>query len=117
MSAALACSLAVAERAYNRQDSQVVLLLFTDGGANVPLRSSESKDRLARQNLIAGEVFALGSRLRAVRVQIVVIETRNGFAVNNEARFLAELLGAQHLRLAALEQFAASPTSYSGHSA
>ena len=117
LSAALACSLAVAERASNRQDGQVVLLLFTDGGANVPLRTSESKDRLARQNLIASEVSVLGSRLRAVRVQIVVVETRNDFAANNEARSLAELLGAQHLRLAAWEQFAANTTSYSGHSA
>ncbi len=117
LSAGLACSLAVAERESYRQDRQTVLLLFTDGGANVPLRSSGSKDRSARQAQIATEISALGSKLSAARVQIVVVETHNGFPTSREARSLAGLLGAQHLRLSSRSQSATNPTSYSGRSA
>jgi magnesium chelatase subunit D len=118
LSAGLACSLGVAQRALNQPCGEVVLLLFTDGGANVPLQSLKPKagdkaalaDRQVRQVVIANEVSILGSSLRDLGVQSVVVETDNGFASKDEGRLLATLLGAGHLRLSSREQAATNPT-------
>jgi magnesium chelatase subunit D len=120
LSAGIARSLEVAQHARNHQDGEVVLLLFTDGGANVPLQSggkNGSNDRGSRQELIANELSFLGSRLRALRVQTVVVETQNGFLSNNDVEGLAALLGARHLRITAGHQPANKSTLFSRQTA
>ena len=99
LTAGLARALEVAERAANQEPEEVVLLLFTDGGANVPLQLNGFNDRRSRRKQIESEVSQLGSKLRSARVQTIVVETHNGFASNGETQSLAGLLGAQHLRL------------------
>jgi len=71
-----------------------VLLLFTDGGANVPLSPAPVSDRSKRATLIAEELAKLGSELRSEKIASVVISTGNRFT--NDARAIAEQLGAQY---------------------
>ena len=117
LSAALACSLAVAERATRQQDGRLVLLLFTDGGANVPLETAPTQDRMTREKAIAKEVALLGARLRASQVRTFVIETQNNFVSKGRTQILARMLGAQHLSSDKWEQSTSSSTPYSGQSA
>jgi magnesium chelatase subunit D len=99
LSAALACSLGLAEREARQHDGDLVLLLFTDGGANVPLQTVAPMERLARDRVIADEIEVLGAKLRSKRVQTFVVETQGNFASRNKAESLAAMLGARHVRL------------------
>ncbi|MCU1265134.1 MAG: Magnesium chelatase [Acidobacteria bacterium] len=114
LSAGLQSSLKVAQHAANHQDGDIVLLLFTDGGANVALQPSTaqavgSRGRELRQELIAHEVSLLGARLRALRVQTMVVETQNDFASNRNTQELAKQLGARQLRISTRDQSANRP--------
>jgi magnesium chelatase subunit D len=122
LSAGIARSLEVAEQARNHQDGEVVLLLFTDGGANVPLQDgavvgSGTRDRESRKKLIANELSLLGSRLRALRVETVVVETHSGFASNKDVEGLAALLSARHLRISTWDHPFNKPEPFSRHTA
>jgi len=94
-----------------------VLLLFTDGGANVPLETAPTQDRMTREKAIAKEVALLGARLRASQVRTFVIETQNNFVSKGRTQILARMLGAQHLSSDKWEQSTSSSTPYSGQSA
>ncbi len=114
LSAGLASSIAVAQGAANRRAGETVLLLFTDGGANVPLTMTADAapvSRESRQRLIAAEASQLGSRLRSLRVQTTVVEGANGFSINNDVHKLAAQLGARHLRLSNWQQATLRSTS------
>jgi magnesium chelatase subunit D len=71
------------------------ILLFTDGGANVPLLSDPTKSRRQRSRAIAEELAQLGMELRKGKINTVVISTRNRH-VHDEARLVATQLGAQY---------------------
>ena len=76
-----------------------MLLLFTDGHANVPLQANGMKDRAMRRRLIEDEVKRLGSEMRKTGIDSVVINTPNTFTQNGDALVLAELLGARYLQV------------------
>lgn len=98
LSAGLAAALALAERSTAQYAGKLSLLLFTDGGANVSLQGNRAGDRSARQEEIANELALLGAKLGSKGVDSVVVETRENFAASEQARALAEILGARHLR-------------------
>lgn len=98
LSAGLAAALALAERSTAQYAGKLSLLLFTDGGANVSLQGNRAGDRSARQGEIAKELSVLGAKLRSKGVDTVVVETRESFAASEQAKALAETLGARHLR-------------------
>ena len=101
LSAGLTSVLALSERVTTQRTGSLRLLLFTDGGANVPLQSVAEGDRSLRQEVIANELLMLGERLRSAGVQISVVETNESFGAGERAQSLARTLGARHVRLSA----------------
>lgn len=97
LSAALASSLLIAERAASRGSGQIVLLLFTDGRANVSMRASETRDRTTRQLLIEQEIARLGAALRRASVVSIVVDTQNRFTSRGEGQRLAGQLGGRYI--------------------
>lgn len=77
----------------------IVLLVFTDGGANVPLQTSEIRDRAGRRKRIEDEVKRLGSEMRKAGIDPVVVDTQNAFTPNGDALALAENLGARYVQV------------------
>ncbi|HYO62916.1 MAG TPA: VWA domain-containing protein, partial [Pyrinomonadaceae bacterium] len=114
LAAGLLRSLEVAERATRAGTQRVVLLVFTDARANVPLRAEEGEDRAARARRIRDELARLGASLRRAGVSSVVVDTAQRFTSGDEAAELAAALGGRRVRLpvgdaarAAAEQLAA----------
>ena len=99
LSAGLACSVELARRARSQRNGEIVLLLFTDGHANVPLGPETTEDRVRRRHIIEKEVARLGAALRSARVITMVVETQNSFVSSNQASALAATLSARHLQL------------------
>jgi magnesium chelatase subunit D len=94
LSAGLACALKLAKRGDTQ--GELVLLVFTDGRANVALRESDGLNRSERQELIAAEVRLIGDQLHTARVRTILIDTQNQFTRNDAARALAQDLGADY---------------------
>jgi magnesium chelatase subunit D len=99
LSAGLMTSIEVAQRAAQQGVQEIVLLIFTDGRANVSLQADETFDRATRQRVIAGELVRLGVLLRQAGVETFVVDTQNRFVSNGEARSLAATLGGHHTSL------------------
>jgi magnesium chelatase subunit D len=99
LAAGLRRSLEVARSAARRGTRRIVLLVFTDGRANVPLGGGTFTDSSAREKLIATEIERLGSALRALGVASVVVDTRRNFGARGEGASLARALGGRYLRL------------------
>ena len=99
LSAGLACSVDLARRARLQHGGEIVLLLFTDGHANVPLQGKGMKNPVGRQQLIEDEVKRLGSEIRKAGIDLIVVDTQNAFTPNGEAHALAEDLGARYFQV------------------
>jgi len=91
LSAALLRALSLAKRHKNRE---VVLLLFTDGHANVSLYENGC-NRVERLELVKEETRLLGAELLRTGVTTIVVETQNGFWLPGGARELAARLRAR----------------------
>jgi magnesium chelatase subunit D len=100
LAAGLLSALGISGHARQQGTERIILLLFTDGRANVPLSGSETKDRIVRERLIAGELEQLGASLRRESVMPVVVDTQNRFTSTGEARKLADLIGGRYVYLA-----------------
>jgi Mg-chelatase subunit ChlD len=97
LSAALVRSLEVAKRAARQKLSDVKLLVFTDGRANVPLhRNLESKPE--RQLTIQRELESLGWELSQAGVSVTVVAIQDDL-LTAEPAGLAERLKAQLVRI------------------
>ncbi|HYE64162.1 MAG TPA: magnesium chelatase ATPase subunit I [Pyrinomonadaceae bacterium] len=99
LAAALACSLEVAQRARRQGAQQIVLLLFTDGHANVSLHGEESLHGTARTRLIWQEIERLGAALVRAGLINVVVDTQNQFTSRGEGRALALKLDGRYIYL------------------
>ncbi len=98
LSAGLACALDLAKRAGPTAGARV-LLIFTDGGANVPLGTPTVRGRTERRRLIETEVKVIGNELRKAGVDLVMLDTSNSLTSHHDARNLAETLGAKYVDL------------------
>jgi len=98
LSAGLATVLDLARSALTR-DSEVRVLLFTDGRANVPANFSATNDRVKRQSAIAKELAVLRAAFAKARIKLIVVDTQHSFVSNREALNLAERLGASYTPL------------------
>ena len=100
LSAGLICTLELVKRVRDRH-GEIVVLLFTDGHANVALRgdASGNSERIVRQKMIEGEMIQLGVELKKARVSLVVVDTQSGFGSDVDTRRVAEVLGARFVRL------------------
>jgi magnesium chelatase subunit D len=94
LSAGLACSLELSKR-IGAKAGEIVLLVFTDGHANVPLKPNPNSDRLERQRQIDVEMAELGKALKKSGVTTVVVSTHDRYRSNDAAQRIAAKLGAE----------------------
>jgi magnesium chelatase subunit D len=86
-------SIEVARMAQSRDRQQTLLLLFTDGRANV----GASGER--RRSDIEEELRQLGAMLQREGIASVVVDTRSKFVSSGEGESLAEALGGRYVYL------------------
>lgn len=97
--AGLLRSLEVARRCVSEGARRVVLMLFTDGRANVPLSQTNYQDKSAARAQVCDEVRKLGAALRQAGVSSVVVDTGNKFTSGGEGRELADALRGRYVQL------------------
>src|SRR5215218_843658 len=78
---------------------ETVVLLFTDGHSNVPLRRGGLNLRAFRQVKIESELRELTVALHRTRARVVVVDTQKEFESSEETRRLANLLNARFVKL------------------
>ena len=78
---------------------ETVVLLFTDGRSNVPLRRGGLNLRAFRRVKIESELRELTIGLRKTRARVVVVDTQKEFESSEETRRLAKILNAQFVKL------------------
>lgn len=96
LSAGVAKAIELARLARLRGTSQAMLVLFTDGRANVGLGDG----RANRTTLTIGEELTrLGAELGLEGIASVVVDTKSRFVSSGEAEALARTLGARYVYL------------------
>ncbi|MCA1593607.1 MAG: magnesium chelatase ATPase subunit I [Acidobacteria bacterium] len=99
LAAGLARSLEVAKRLKAGDARQVVLVIFTDGRANVALSERVASETNALKARVRAEIVHLGAALRQAQVASVVVDTQNRYTSGGEGQFLAEALGGRYVHL------------------
>ena len=79
---------------------ETVVLLFTDGRSNVPLRRGGLNLRAFRQVKIESELRELTVALHRTKARIVVVDTQKEFESAEETRRLASILNARFVKIA-----------------
>ena len=78
---------------------ETVVLLFTDGHSNVPLRRGGLNLRAFRQVKIESELKELTIVLNRLRTRVVVVDTQKEFESSEETRRLAKILNARFVKV------------------
>lgn len=78
---------------------ETVVLLFTDGRSNVPLRRNGVNLRAFRQLKIESELRELNVALMRTRARVVVVDTQREFESSEETRRLAQILQARFVKI------------------
>lgn len=99
LAAGLSCALLLAERASRQGAERIVLLLFTDGRANVSLGMNGAQNGSSRRRLIEEELSGLGGAARLLGLTIIVVDARNRFTSTGEGEKLADMIGARYVQL------------------
>ncbi len=99
VAAALIQALSVSKLARSQEISQSMLVMFTDGRANVGFHVEENSEHYARGPAIKEELWQLGAALQLAGIASVVIDTKPKFVSGGEARDLAETIGANYCYL------------------
>ncbi|MCI0487373.1 MAG: magnesium chelatase ATPase subunit D [Blastocatellia bacterium] len=76
-----------------------MLVLFTDGRANVGLHTGSITERNARASAIKDELRQIGAILESESIASVVIDTRSKFVSGGDGRALAEMIGGRYVYL------------------
>lgn len=102
LAAALLSTIEIAKQARGRGIMQTVLVLLTDGRANVGVR--------ADRDGIAAELQQLGRHIAEVGIQAIVVDTQRSYLSRGEAQKLSGWLGGTYIYLpnASGDQIAAS---------
>ena len=79
---------------------ETVVLLFTDGRSNVPLRRAGVNVRALRHLKIESELRELHAALKKTQARVIVVDTQKEFESSEETRRLAQILQAQFVKLA-----------------
>jgi magnesium chelatase subunit D len=98
LAAGLLAALKLAQRARRLGIRQTMLVLFTDGRANVGL-DAEEPDPALRPQKIRREIELIGAALQREGVTSLVIDTQEHFTSRGEGRALAEWLGGRYFYL------------------
>jgi magnesium chelatase subunit D len=99
LAAGLKSALEVSKFTGRQSTERIVLLLFTDGRANVSLRANETLNRAERQRGIESELERLGAALRQMDVTTIVVDTQNRFTSGGEGQKLAETIEGRYVYL------------------
>jgi len=99
VAAALLQALDVAKQARERGIMQTVLMLLTDGRANVGLRPLPRSGQSAERSDVQAELQQLGGQVAAAGIQAIVVDTQRSYLSRGEARKLAEWLGGTYIYL------------------
>jgi magnesium chelatase subunit D len=99
MAAALAKAKALSEQSNSQQITQSILLLFTDGRANIGFQDREPVARARRHEAVQNELQQIGMVLQRARIKVIVIDTKPQYLAGGEAKELAETLSAGYLYL------------------
>jgi len=99
-------AIGLARLARLRGMSRAMLVLFTDGRANVGLGDSQSRSPQSSESqstrsssAIADELKAIGGLLRSEDIGSIVVDTKSRFVSTGEASRLAEIIGASYYYL------------------
>ena len=101
LAAGLIMALEVARQARRQSVEPVVLLVFTDGRANVPL-NAERVQKSGSRSEIDGQLELIGRGLRRASVTPIVVDTQNRFTSGGEAQRVAELVGGRYVYLSSV---------------
>lgn len=109
LAAGLTSALEIARFTRGQSTERIVLLLFTDGRANVSLRVDEKLNRATRQREIESELEQVGTALQQADVMTIVVDTQNRFTSGGEAEKLAGMIRGNYVYLSSVassgEQF------------
>lgn len=81
---------------------ETVVLLFTDGRGNVPLRRGGLNLRAFRQVKIESEIRELTVALKRTKARVIVVDTQKEFESSEDTRRLADILHARFVKLSFL---------------
>ena len=95
LAAGIAKALEIARSAKLRGTPQAVIVLFTDGRANVRFGRSPGLGMEA----IADELRQLGIVLHKEEIKTIVVDTKSKYLDGGEGKSISELLGAQYVSL------------------
>ncbi len=99
LAAGLTSALEIARFTRRQSLERIVLLLFTDGRANVSLRVDERLNRATRQREIESELERLGTALQQSDVMTIIVDTQNRFTSNGEGQKLAGMIRGRYVYL------------------
>lgn len=99
MAAALIEALSISKLARSQEISQAMLVMFTDGRANVGLHVEENIEGVAKSEALKAELRQLGAALQLAGITALVLDTKPKFIAGGEARELSETIGAQYCYL------------------
>jgi magnesium chelatase subunit D len=99
IAAGLMSALEVAREAGRGGAGRIVLLVFTDGRANVALNAEGKGSAGANRRNLENELKIVGARLQQARVTTIIVDTQNRFTSGGEGRKLAEIVGGRYLYL------------------
>jgi magnesium chelatase subunit D len=97
LAAGLLAALGLARRARRASIRQTMLVLLTDGRANVGLKTGTAS--IASQQKIWEELETVGAALQREAVASLVIDTQSRFTSRGEGQALADLLGGRYFHL------------------
>jgi magnesium chelatase subunit D len=98
IAAGLTRALELARYARVRKMSQSLVVLMTDGRANISSQTISGADRIDKE-AITEELKQIGRVMQTEGLATVVIDTKSRFVSTGEARILAEMLGGKYLYL------------------
>jgi magnesium chelatase subunit D len=99
IAAGLVSALQVAKRARLKLGGNVMIVLFTDGRANVGLSSSGMIGQEAVRQAISDELRKLGAAIKRENIAMTLIDTRPRFVSSGDGRALSDLIGARYIYL------------------
>jgi len=98
LAAGLVCT-TEAIKQFGEKHGETVVLLFTDGRSNVPLRRNAYQKRAMKPLAIEREIFQLSLELNKLRVRIVVVDTQRQFESSEDTRRLASVLRGKFVKI------------------
>lgn len=99
LAAGLQSALEIARLARRQSTERIVLLLFTDGRANVSLRAVEGRSEIERKQLVKDELKEIGAALHETGVGLIVVDTQSRFTSGGAGEKLAETIAGRYVYL------------------